>query len=144
MTGTLSKQFRDFNRRWTEYFESTSIRGDDSESDTSSDAGSNLSGVTDVPDEQESQIELVQLSNTEENIVEVTTCEVGTNEINETDEMEKWEPLTTYKEKVISLCHDLDFGTPSVIEPVRNGCSNRVLGISFDTPKKASYILRVP
>ncbi|KAH6711533.1 hypothetical protein BKA61DRAFT_426546, partial [Leptodontidium sp. MPI-SDFR-AT-0119] len=50
----------------------------------------------------------------------------------------------TYKAKVIQLCLEIGYGEPTEVERMKGGSFNRIIGLSFDTPEKKQYILRIP
>ncbi|KAH9220474.1 hypothetical protein DL95DRAFT_289579 [Leptodontidium sp. 2 PMI_412] len=54
------------------------------------------------------------------------------------------EIFETYKAKVIQLCLEIGYGEPTEVERMKGGSFNRIIGLSFDTPEKKQYILRIP
>ncbi|KAL5314863.1 hypothetical protein ACEPPN_017513 [Leptodophora sp. 'Broadleaf-Isolate-01'] len=54
------------------------------------------------------------------------------------------EIFETYKAKVIQLCLEIGYGEPTEVDRMKGGSFNRIIGLSFDTPEKKQYILRIP
>ncbi|KAG4424161.1 hypothetical protein IFR04_002715 [Cadophora malorum] len=54
------------------------------------------------------------------------------------------EQFVTYKAKVIQLCHEIGYGEPSAIGRMKGGSFNRIIGLTFGSPEKKEYVLRIP
>ena len=54
------------------------------------------------------------------------------------------EQFETYKAKVIQLCHEIGYGEPSAVERMKGGSFNRIIGLTFGSPEKKEYVLRIP
>lgn len=54
------------------------------------------------------------------------------------------EPFESYKLKVVKLCQDIGYGTPSEIERIEGGSYNRIIGVAFSSSERHDYVLRIP
>ncbi|KAJ8058139.1 hypothetical protein OCU04_012996 [Sclerotinia nivalis] len=61
-----------------------------------------------------------------------------------TSECDSQESFTTYKHKVVQLCHDIGLGEPSKVECMKEGAHNRLICLSLPSKNNQDYVLRIP
>ncbi|KAF7871480.1 hypothetical protein EAF04_003587 [Stromatinia cepivora] len=76
--------------------------------------------------------------------LQASSCWETVSGYGSTSECDSQESFTTYKHKVIQLCHDIGLGEPSKVECMKEGAHNRLICLSLPSKDNQDYVLRIP